>query len=139
MDIHEQHLDERSDTRLTEEFRRSIVDGQMALPFCMKCLRFSFYPRPFCPHCWSSSIEMKPVSGEGVVWSYTIVHFAHGGTSGWHARLPYVVALIELAENVRMMANIVDCDLELLQVGVAVEVDYRQFDGVSLPVFVSRT
>jgi uncharacterized OB-fold protein len=35
---------------------------------------------------------------------------------------PYAVGIVELDEGVRMMSNIVDCDVDQLRVGMALEV-----------------
>ena len=116
-------------------FWQSVDRGALELPYCGLCKSFFFYPRPFCPTCWSSEISFCPVAGKGTVWSYTAVHFPHGANEGWKTRVPYVVALIALEEGVRMMSNVVDCPVESVHTGMAVEVVYREFDGQTLPVF----
>jgi len=42
---------------------------------------------------------------------------------------PYIVALIELDEGVRIVSNLTDIDPIDVQVGMPVEVYYREFDG----------
>ena len=79
-------------------FWQSVDRRAMELPYCGPCQRFFFYPRPFCPTCWSTDIDHRPVSGRGTVWSHTVVHFPHGANEGWKTRVPYVVALITLEE-----------------------------------------
>jgi uncharacterized OB-fold protein len=123
------------DERPESHFWNSVARRQMELPFCLKCQRFYFYPRSFCPSCWSSEIEFRPVSGEGTVWSYTIVRFPLGANPGWKTRLPYVVALIDLREGVRMMSNIVGCPPEAVKCGMRVELRYEEMDGRILPLF----
>lgn len=117
-------------------FWQSVEQRAMALPYCKPCQHFFFYPRPFCPTCWSPDIDFRPVGGKGTVWSYTVVHFPHGANEGWKARVPYVVALIALEEGVRMMSNVVDCPVESVRTDMAVELAYREYDGHILPVFV---
>ena len=47
---------------------------------------------------------------------------------------PYAVGIVELDEGVRMMSNIVDCDVEALHVGMALEVVLlKAADDVGLP------
>jgi len=115
---------------------RSVDRHAMALPFCEPCQAFFFYPRPFCPTCWSEDVTDREVSGKGSVWSYTVVHFPHGANEGWKTRVPYVVALIELEEGVRLMSNVVDCPVGSVHTGMAVDLVYRDYDGRTLPVFV---
>jgi uncharacterized OB-fold protein len=116
-------------------FWQSVDQRAMALPFCKPCRHFFFYPRPFCPTCWSPEIEHRPVSSKGKVWSHTVVHFPHGANEGWKTRVPYVVALITLDEDVRMMSNVVDCDPASVHAGMAVELAYREYEDQILPVF----
>ncbi len=117
-------------------FWQSVADRAMTLPFCAACGQFFFYPRPFCPGCWSPDIAWRPVAGRGTVWSHTVVHFPHGAHEGWKTRVPYIVALIALEEGVRMMANVVDCPVESVHSGMAVALAYREYDDRILPVFV---
>ena len=117
-------------------FWRSVDRRAMELPYCKSCGRFHFYPRPVCPECWSDDLDWRPVSGRGTVWSYTVVRFAHGAHEGWKTRVPYAVALIELAEGVRMMGNVVDCPVESVRSGMAVELAYREYEDGLIPIFV---
>ena len=117
-------------------FWQSVDARAMALPLCGDCGRFHFYPRPICPECWSDDLAWRAVGGKGTVWSYTIVRFAHGAHEGWKTRTPYVVALIALEEGVRMMSNVVDCPVESVRSGMAVELAYREYEDGLIPVFV---
>ena len=117
-------------------FWRSVDRRAMALPRCGACGRFHFYPRPVCPECWSDELDWRPVRGRGTVWSYTIVRFAHGAHEGWKTRVPYAVALIELEEGVRMMGNVVDCAVESVRTGMAVQLAYREYEDGLIPAFV---
>lgn len=119
-------------------FWQSVERHAMELPYCNPCQGHFFYPRPFCPTCWSTDIAFRPVGGGGTVWSHTVVHFPHGAHEGWKSRVPYIVALVELDEGVRLMSNIVDCPIEEVRSGMAVDLCYREFDGRILPVFAPR-
>jgi len=64
----------------------------------------------------------------------------HGGAPAQNPALfdgqPYVVALVELAEGVRMMTNVVGCDPAEVVVGMPVSVTWEQLsDGRNLPQF----
>lgn len=113
---------------------RSVEAEAMELPYCLDCQRFFFYPRPFCPNCWSGSIEWRPVSGRGSVWSFSVVHFPFF-QGEWKEQLPYVVALVELEERVRMLSNVVDSPVEEVYSGLAVEITYRKVGERTLPLF----
>src|SRR5206468_2761141 len=97
------------------------------------CGRPQSFPRPRCVRC-GGSIAWLEASGEGRVYSYTVVHRAP------HESLvplvPYVVALVDLAEGVRMMSRVRAADSGVVQIGAAVRVAFeRVSDEVTLPLF----
>ena len=65
-----------------------------------------FYPRPMCPSCMSDDLTWTKVSGRGVVHAFTIPH--RHPNKAFAAEVPYVVALIELEEGVRLLSTLVD-------------------------------
>ncbi len=106
---------------------------ELMIQKCKPCNRFYFYPRDFCPTCFSFDTEWVKVSGRGVVYSYTI---CHRGGPGFEDDAPYNLALVELEEGVRMMSTIVECPGEDLKIGMAVEVVFDDVtDTVTLPRF----
>jgi DUF35 OB-fold domain, acyl-CoA-associated len=73
-----------------------------------------------------------------MVYSYTVVHRAPG--PAFAAEVPYVVAVVELAEGPHLMTNIVECVPDSVRIGMKVSVTYRQLaDGVTLPVFEPKS
>ena len=123
-------------TQVDTTYWEGVERGRMELPFCVNCNQFYFYPRPFCPNCWSHDVDNRSISGEGTIWSYSVVHFPHGPNEGWKTRIPYIVALISLKENVRHMSNVVDCPVDRVKSGMEVRLVYRELDDRMLPVFV---
>ena len=88
-----------------------------------------------CCHCWSSDIVGIPASGHGTVWTYSVVQRSRTPPlSSWG---PYVVAVIELAEGVKVVSNVVDCDPASVHIGMPVRLAFASA-GVhgNVPVFV---
>ena len=82
----------------------------------------------------SENLEWVKVSGKAKVWTYAIHHM--GPTKAYKGEPPYVVALVELDEGVKMMTNIVDCDPKDVFIGMDVEVVFDDVtDEVTLPKF----
>ena len=99
---------------------------------CSSCDRFQFYPRIVCSDCGGKELEWLPVSGLGVIASFTVVR--RGISLAYDA--PYVVVLIDLAEGVRMMSSLVGAEAESVSVGAAVQVEFEDWgQGYRLPVF----
>lgn len=103
----------------TQPFWDGIAAGQLRLQRCRACARFVFYPRSICPHCMSAELEWVDADGAGVVHSYTVVHRA---APGFAEEAPYVVALVELVEGVRMLTRLLGVSPEDARVGMSVRV-----------------
>jgi uncharacterized OB-fold protein len=80
-------------------------------------------------------VEWRAASGKGSVHTYTIVR--QSSDSHFRERVPYVVAMIDLDEGVRIMSNVIDCDPQSLTVGMRVRcICERMDDDVGIPLFV---
>ena len=99
---------------------------KLTLKKCKDCGHIDHPPYPYCTNCSSSNSEWMEASGKGKLVAYAVntymVPFPF-----WDD-MPYVVAMIELAEGVRMISNIVQCDHGKLKNGMELEVI---FDDVS--------
>jgi uncharacterized OB-fold protein len=98
---------------------------------CGVCNRIYFPPRESCPFCRRKSMDkMKNVklNGRGKIVTYSIIHDAPEQFEG---QSPYPIAIIELDEGPRITAQIVDCDIEDVKIGMRVESTFRkiQEDG----------
>ncbi len=121
----------------TAPFWAAAKERKFLIRHCNLCGRNHFYPRHYCPHCWSDHCEWRPASGHGRIYSYTVIH--HNDAPPFSATLPYIVALIDLDENVRVTSNIVECTPEVVHVGMPVEVVFEHVsDEVTLPQFRPR-
>jgi uncharacterized protein len=124
-----------NDRQAKAGFWDSAARNALEAPYCTACSQFFFFPRPFCPNCWSEAVTYRPVSGLGTIWSFTVVRFAHGGLSSGSRQLPFALALVTLDEGIRLMADIVDCPLEDIRSGMRVRLTYKQAGERTLPVF----
>lgn len=107
---------------------------RLMLQRCADCGAFRFPASRHCPHCRSTRAEWLPAKGEGSVFSWiVVVHPVPGDV--YAAEVPYVVALVELAEGVRMATNIVGCDPHGIEARMPVEV---VFDDVTPEITLPR-
>ncbi|MBI2935551.1 MAG: Zn-ribbon domain-containing OB-fold protein [Chloroflexi bacterium] len=108
---------------------------ELLLPRCLDCGRFHFYPRALCPHCWSRNLEWVKATGRGKLYSYVI---NHRPAPGFEQDAPYVIAVVELDEGVRLMSNIVgvEPDPAKLPLDMPLEAVFEDISPeVSLPKF----
>jgi len=115
-------------------FWQGCRDHQLLLQYCTSCGTYQFYPRVICATCMSERIEWRAASGRGNVETYTIVKRAV--SEAYAADVPYVIALITLAEGPRMMSNVIGCDVESVKCGMAVEVVFERWSAeITIPKF----
>ena len=78
------------------------------------------------------------LSGRGSVWSFTVAR--HALIPELADSLPYVVAVVELegAPGVRLVANVVDTEVEDVHVGMPVEVVWEDVEGTPVSVYRFR-
>jgi uncharacterized OB-fold protein len=117
----------------SKPFWDGVKQHKLLIQRCEACQKFIFYPRSLCPHCFSEQLAWVQAAGHGTVYSYTVVHQAYGPFAG---QVPFVVAIIELQEGVRLMSRITDAPPEAVRVGAAVQVTFVQMaEDVTLPYF----
>ncbi|MFT4233886.1 MAG: OB-fold domain-containing protein [Microbacterium sp.] len=126
---------------LLDDFNRAFwqggAEGKLNIHRCRSCRRYFTPPSPVCRHCHSRDVGPEAVSGQGSVYSFTINHHR------WLPNFPppYVIALVELAEQegLRVFSNIVDCDVTEVTIGMPVTVGFIEQEDVFVPVFRPAT
>jgi len=118
----------------TRPFWEGCAAGELRIQRCTSCDRYVFYPRPLCPHCGAGDLEWVTSDGTATLHSYVISHRPAPGFAG---DVPYVIAVVELPEGVRMMTNLVnvDPDPDRLPLDLPLRVVFQQRGAVSLPLF----
>ena len=121
-------------TATSEPYWQGCAEGELRVQYCLGCEQYQFYPRIVCSKCGATALEWRPASGEGRIASFTVVR--RGVSAAYEA--PYVVALIDLEEGVRMMSQVAmaNPDDAGLKVGARVRVAFADWSGeVTVPVF----
>jgi uncharacterized protein len=99
-------------------------ERRLLVPRCGHCGLTFWYPRGFCPECGSAEVHGIGSAGTGQVYSFTVTRHGPGLYRG---QGPYVLALVELDEGVRVMTNVVGCPPESVHIGQRV---HAVFDPV---------
>lgn len=114
-------------------FFEAAAEGRILYQRCPECDHRQFYPRALCTSCGADT-QWAEAAGEGTVHTFTVIR--QYGAPPFKDELPYVVAMIDLPEGVRMMSNVTDCDVDDVHVGMPVEAyAVRAADGVGVPFF----
>jgi uncharacterized protein len=98
--------------------------GELRIQRCAECGALRHPPGPMCPHCNAVKRDHVTAAGRGVVHSYVVHH--HPPVPGTDP--PYVVALVELEEGVRMVGNLLGCPPGEAYVGMPVELEFQRMD-----------
>jgi uncharacterized OB-fold protein len=110
-------------------------EGRLLLQQCGACRKIRHYPRPVCDRCYSMEVAWVEASGRGRVHSWTVAY--HPFHAGFKDDLPYIVALVDLDEGVRMNAQMRGVAADEMRMGMSVQVRFeRMNEGRTLPAFV---
>lgn len=118
----------------TAPFWEACKAQKLLLQQCRACGQIQFYPRSLCTACSSDQLEWSAAHGTGTVYSYSTVYRAL--VPGFEDDTPYVVAMIELDEGVRLLSQVISCEPEEVFIGLRVSVIFEEArEGVVLPKF----
>ncbi|MBD3206555.1 transcriptional regulator [Candidatus Bathyarchaeota archaeon] len=96
---------------------------------CTECGSKYFPSRPVCK-CGSTDFKSYKLSERGEIITWTVIRNA---PFGYEKYAPYVVALIELEDGLKVLSQVVDVELEEVESGMKVEAVFRRVkeDGPS--------
>lgn len=117
---------------LTEPFWAAAREGRLLIQRCRSCGAYQWYPRGHCRYCLAAEPEWVEASGKGRVHTFTIVE--RSSAPGLEA--PYVFAVVELEEGVRLAANLIDVPPGRISCELPVHVAFEKLtDEITLPQF----
>ena len=109
--------------------------GELVLQRCPSCDVVQHKPRGVCATCLGSELEHFVAAGTGTVYTFTVTN--QNQAKGFAEACPYVMAYVDLAEGVRLLTNIVECDPSDVSIGMKVVVDFahpERTDGEAFAV-----
>ena len=90
---------------------------------CPHCQAKIFPPRDVCPYCSGEAKTPYQFSGQGEVYSYTVMNDA---PAGFEENVPYTVAVVKLAEGPMVTAQLTDLGEAPVKIGMPVEMVTRR-------------
>ncbi|MET7882623.1 bifunctional MaoC family dehydratase N-terminal/OB-fold nucleic acid binding domain-containing protein [Streptomyces avermitilis] len=113
-------------------FWAGVERHQLLIQRCVDCGTLRFPWLPGCNACGCADWDTVEASGEGTVYSYVVMH--HPPFPAFDP--PYAVGLIELAEGVRMVSNVIGVPYDKVRIGMPVRLEFVRYDDdLELPVF----
>jgi uncharacterized OB-fold protein len=110
------------------EFQRFLSEGSFRIQRSRTTGRYLFYPRVAEPLTGSTDLEWVEASGQGIVYSTTVIRQKPPATN-------YNLALIDLAEGPRMMSRVVGIAPEAVKIGMSVNARIIRENELGLVVF----
>lgn len=97
---------------------------------CDGCGKIYFPPRLVCSDCQSRDFHAVKLQEKGKVLTYTVIHVA---PEQFATQTPYIIAIVELNDGVKITSQVVDCAVDDVKIGDKVKVVFRkiQQDGRS--------
>ena len=112
----------------SKPFWDAAAEGKFLIKHCNACGEDHWYPRALCPFCFSDKTEWKESPGEGVIYSYSVMHRSPSG--------PYAIGYVTLNEGPAVLTNFVDVAPDGLSIGQKVKVKFQPTEnGPPVPVF----
>ncbi|QUI35941.1 OB-fold domain-containing protein [Streptomyces alfalfae] len=113
-------------------FWEGVAAHRLLIQRCCGCGAPRFPWLPGCNACGSAEWDTVEASGEGTVHSYVVMH--HPPFPAFDP--PYAVGLVELAEGVRIVSNVVGVPCDEVRIGMPVRLEFQRVDEeLELPVF----
>jgi len=113
-----------------EYFWDGVREHRLLLQQCASCGTLRHPPVPMCGDCLSTDWTTRDAEGTGTVYSWIVSRHPAAPTDDGR-----IVVLVELAEGLRFVANLVDVDVDHVHNEMPVEVCFREYDGIVLPQF----
>jgi len=110
------------------EYSAFLAQGRFMLQRVTSTGEAVFFPRVAQPGTGKGDLEWIEAAGAGTLYSFTV-------TRNKPPAADYVIALVDLAEGVRMMSRIVDCDPATLTIGMPLRARVGEVDGAAVVLF----
>jgi len=113
-------------------FFEGATQNQLLIQRCRSCGALRHPPRPACSVCRSFEWDTVTSAGRGTVYSYVVVH--HPQVPAFDYPLP--IAVVELDEGTRLVADLVGVESDAVRIGMPVAVEFVAVDDeLTLPMF----
>ena len=108
-------------------WKDGLKEGKFLGLKCNDCGAVTFPPRKVCASCDSENMDIIEVARKGKIVTYTICWAVPTGFES-----PKIVAMVELEQGSRIMADIIDVDAKTIDdsiIGKTVEMGYMEIPG----------
>jgi uncharacterized OB-fold protein len=101
----------------------SLKAHEIKVQKCDSCGAFRYVPKEICPKCHSTATTWSSISGNGELYTYTVIRRAP--TEAYQAEVPYAIVHVTMDEGFRMIGSLRGGDPENLSIGSRLKVAYN--------------
>jgi uncharacterized OB-fold protein len=116
----------------TRAYWDGAATGALRYQCCAGCGHVQRIPRSLCERCQSSRLDWKDSRRTGTLLTFTTVHRAP--LPAFKDMVPYVIAIVDMDEGFRVMANALPHCRGGLAIGARVRIGFQDVHGMALPV-----
>lgn len=117
----------------TAPFWVAAREQRLLLQYCTQSNRYQSFPRPGSVFTGTRQLQWREASGKGRLASWTVNRIPDHGAPD---TAPRIHALVDLAEGVRLLSWLVNCDAASLRSGILLKVHWVELDkGIQWPAF----
>jgi uncharacterized OB-fold protein len=102
-------------SNFSQPFWDATREKRLLLQYCPRTAQYQFFPRPLSIFTGRRDLVWREVSGRGTLYSYTLIPDSSVATQERPVR---ILAIVELAEGVRMLSNIANVAVAALRIGM---------------------
>lgn len=116
----------------SKHYWQGLRDGKLLIQKCDDCSTHRHPPQPMCEKCQSLNWSSTESSGNGIIHSYTVMHYPEIPPFDY----PNAIVLVDLEEGVRLVSQLEGVEPDDIKIGSAVTAQPTQVqEGLSLPIF----
>jgi hypothetical protein len=104
----------------TKRFWDGLREGKLYTTKCKKCGKIFYPPQTDCPECLDSEFEWITLPTIGTIKTFVVSYLKPQGFE--HFKEPYIIAIVEVLEGVRIMGLIETDDYKDIRIGMKVDI-----------------
>ncbi|TFY85588.1 acyl dehydratase [Pseudomonas nabeulensis] len=114
-------------TQISAPFWEGLKARRLLIQQCNACTHWNFYPRRHCTQCLAHDLAWREVDGAATLYSYTVTRIAT--LPDFMDEMPQKLAVVELAEGVRINTNLVGLDEAEIRIGMPLKPVFAEVDA----------
>jgi uncharacterized OB-fold protein/acyl dehydratase len=114
-------------TPISAPFWEGLKARRLLIQQCNACAHWNFYPRRHCPVCLEHDLAWREVDGAATLYSYTVTRIAT--LPDFIDEMPQKLAVVELAEGVRINTNLVGLGEDEIKIGMPLQPVFAEVDA----------